>query len=367
MDNEFLDINNRNHGPRHAMKKKKPINKRLFTLRIVSGTLSVITLLMGVGFIAFSGIINNYTNYKSLEEIKKENTVAPSPNIPDSSESFEEIELFANSNELLSDDYVLNIMLFGTNDDVGLSDTMLLLSIDTRHRKIKLTSFLRDIYVAIPDYESNKLNAAFAFGGPPLSIETIQGNFGIKIDRYAMVTFSTFKKIVDILGGVEIELTEDEIGYINMQIRHNGQSEYLDATEGKVTLNGQQALWYARNRGEVLDGYVFEGNDFDRTDRQQNFINAVIDQLKSATLSELIGVANAIGPNVTTDLKKTELTMLLSNGLTFLNYDIEKQTIPSKGTWSFASNHAGEIIRIDDWSQLRLDLAKFLYEDSVVN
>ncbi|MDO4748506.1 MAG: LCP family protein, partial [Eubacteriales bacterium] len=172
------------------------------------------------------------------------------------------------TDSLLSNEYVLNILLFGQDahgsgeNDYGRSDTIILLSLDNLHKKIKLTSFQRDTYVTVPGYGDGKLNSAFSLGGVPLAVEMIEANFGIQVDKYACVDFNSFRKIVNVLGGVDIELSIDEIEYINAQIDVNNQlskTEFLPIDYSKETqvvhLDGYQALWYARNRGaENLGG-----------------------------------------------------------------------------------------------------------------
>ncbi|MGN0452880.1 MAG: LCP family protein [Ruminococcus sp.] len=345
--------------PRSAAGKKSKRNSII--IRALCAVLSVILLIGGVGCLYGFSTINSF-GYQDLTEA----TIPDSSGATGSSEA-DEFAFHQESGSLLNDPYVLNIMLFGTDNAAGLSDTMILLSIDNRHEKIKMTSFLRDTYVSIPGYYPHKLNLSFSLGGAPLAIQTIEGNYGVQIDRYAQVTFSTFKEIVDIMGGVEIELSYDEIAYINAQIQSNGQSEYLYAEPGMVTLNGQQALWYARNRGGYYAGQSFSGDDWDRTDRQRKFLMAVIEQMKDASLTEIVQIVNSVGPMVTTNLKKSEITMLVSNALTYLTYDIEQTHMPSDGNWSYGYNNAGSVILVDDWNQVRYDLAKFVYEENVAD
>ncbi|MDO5124028.1 MAG: LCP family protein [Eubacteriales bacterium] len=356
---------NTNRRRREAGASSKAKKKKFIT-RIISGVLAVLFLVTGSVFIVIGMTVNDYTNYESTAG---KNTNPTSASGTNDDMTFEDITVDIYSDDLLNDPYVLNIMLFGTDNGDALSDTMILLSIDNRHQKIKMTSFLRDTYVSIPGYYPHKLNLAYALGGAPLSIQTIEQNYGVKIDRYAKVTFNTFKEIIDIMGGVEVELTADEIGYINGQVMDNGQSydNYITEGPGMVTLNGQQALWYARNRGGTYGGVTYYGDDWDRTTRQRNFLNAVIEQMKDASLTEIVSIVNAVGPNITTDIKKTEITMLLQNALTFLNYDVEQAKMPSDGTWSYGFNEAGSVILVDDWYGARYDLATFIYEDSVVS
>ncbi len=287
----------------------------------------------------------------------------------DSSDDF--LSFDESAGELMSDSKVLNIMLFGVDDDssdYGRSDTMLLLSVDNRHKKLKMTSFQRDTFVFVPDAEEpyyTKLTNAFSYGGVPLAVNTIEANYGVQIDRYATVNFESFKAIIDILGGVEVELSDREILYINCQIAQNNQTEYLNAEAGLVTLNGQQALWYARNRGgDVINGVEFyEGTDWDRTERQRKLLSAVIDDMKSASPAEILRIVNEAGPHITTNLKKTEIVSLVANSLTYLRYDIEQCSMPSDGTWGYEDNFAGNVIYVYDWEQTRYDLKKFIYEE----
>lgn len=362
---EFVDISSSadlNSGSRKKSRKK------LIIIKVICSILSVIFLAGGVASVVYYGILNNFR----YQDINKGSEVV-TPDSTDSTDSADADLLIIDDEEgnLLSDPYVLNIMLFGADQygNQGLSDTMILLSVDNRHEKIKMTSFLRDTYISIPGYYATKLNAAYSLGGAELSIATIESNYGVQIDRYAIVNFETFKEIVDIMGGVDVELTQQEIYYINDQIAQNNQSEYLspDTVAGIVHLNGQQSLWYARNRGGYVNGTVYSGSDWDRVERQRKFLNAIIDELKTASLTEIVQIVNAVGPNITTNLKNSEITTLVSGALTYLNYDIEQLSMPTDGTWSYGYNEAGSVILVNDWNQARYDLAKFIYEDSVAD
>ena len=366
-ENDLVDISS---GA--SQKKRKTTKKRgaIIAVKVISYVLSSIFLLAGlvivVGYSYYTNTLNKI-NYKDLDN---KVVVTPDKNKEESEDKEPEIlVLDYERGDLLSDPYVLNIMLFGADQygNEGLSDSMILLSIDNRHEKIKMTSFLRDTYISIPGHWSSKLNAAYAYGGAELSIATIESNYGIRVDRYAIVNFETFKEIVDIMGGVDIELTQDEIYYINDQITQNGQSEYLpwDTQEGIVHLNGQQALWYSRNRGGYVNGTEYSGSDWDRVERQRKFLNAVIDDMSSASLTELVDIVNAVGPNVTTNIKNSELTSLVAGAPNYLKYKVEQVSIPTDGTWGYGFNEAGSVILVNDWDRARYDLAKFIYEDSV--
>lgn len=362
---EFVDISSSADLSSSSRKKSK---KKVIAIKVVCSVLSLIFLILGVASVVYYSTLNKF----QYQDINKPNNNSATGSL-DSTETTDPDVLVLNneSGNLLSDPYVLNVMLFGADQygNQGLSDTMILLSIDNRHEKIKMTSFLRDTYISIPGYYATKLNAAYSLGGAELSIATIEANYGVQIDRYAIVNFETFKEIVDIMGGVDVELTQQEIYYINDQIAQNGQSEYLspDTVEGIVHLNGQQALWYARNRGGYVNGTEYGGSDWDRVERQRKFLNAVIDELKDASLTEIVQIVNAVGPSITTNLKNSEITTLVSGALTYLSYDIEQLSVPTDGTWGYGYNEAGSVILVNDWNKARYDLAKFIYEDSVAD
>ncbi len=326
---------------------------------------------VGGGLIVLYNTVNAI-EYKSIDD--NQNTSSSH-----SSLSTGPTELDLNSGELLNDPMILNSMLFGEDsrkagEEHGRSDTMIMLSIDNRHKKLKLTSFMRDTYVTIPGnnsvgepYGENKLNAAYTLGGPQLTIKTIESNFGINIDRYAVVDFKSFRNIIDILGGVDIELTSEEIDYINWQSYINNQVDTrneLADEPGVVHLNGRQALWYARNRGDEEAG--FSGDDFDRTSRQRNLLKIVMSDFKNANLTQIVSIVGEVGPMITTNLKKNEITTLVANSLTYLKYDMEEFRVPEDNVWQYGWTSDGQsIVEIIDWEQQRYDLAKFVFEESV--
>lgn len=277
----------------------------------------------------------------------------------------------ADEDTLYSHEDVFNILLFGVDEDTsdyGRSDSMILLSVDDAHRKIKMTSFQRDTLVYVPDPDGGyqtKLTNAFSYGGVGLAVSTIEQNYSIKIDRYATVNFETFKSIVDVLGGVELELTDREILYINCQVQQNNQSDFLDAQAGKVLLNGTQALWHARNRGgDVINGVeFFEDTDWDRTQRQRNFMEAVFSKMRSASIFELASVAKNTAPYITTDMTKSELSSFITKSARYLKYEVKQTSAPADGCWVYETNFAGDVISVYDWDTATNELTSFIYED----
>ncbi|WP_405357668.1 LCP family protein [Ruminococcus sp.] len=380
-DDDYVDISSSDDRDkiyddreRREPASRKPKKNKGLGLRIFILVLSLIMLLAGSGLVYYYKVLDSM-HFKELEPAE-----APAA----TTVTHETTVSIANGgNTLLSSDNVLNILLFGqdspaTEEDHGRSDTTILLSIDNVHKKLKLTSFQRDTYVSIPGHGENKINSAFTYGGERLSIDTIETNFGIKVDKYATVDFSSFRDIIEALGGVDIELTLEEIKYINAQIDVNDQTDVTsflkyDETKEKqmVHLDGYQALWYARDRGEESLGgnpeYSFSGDDWDRTSRQRNLIQTIIKSLReNASLTELVSIANKIGPLVTTNLKKGDITFLVSNMMAYIKYDMEELSLPTQGKWGYGTTPDGQsVIVIHDWDGVRKDVAKFIYEDSV--
>lgn len=370
--------------------KKRKLPKQRIILNIVSVFVATVMIICGSGCLVAYAYFTRI-NYQTLDddtntESSISNTSQTSSEDNNGTVSQSIVEPYYG--ELLNDPMVLNIMLFGddsrSNESTGNSDTMILISIDTKHEKIKMLSLLRDTYVSIPGYGENKINAAYSIGGAALAIQTFESNFGIHVDRYAIVNFNSFTDIIDVLGGIDIELTDEEIDYINWQCWKNHQVDtrneldissytFYENEDGEmvatVHLNSRQALWHARNRGQ---NGICSGDDFTRTERQRNVVSTIINDLKDADLATILSVIYEIGPMITTNLKTSEITSLAGNVMKYLDYDIISQSMPeysSFGTTFIYDKDINklDIIRILDWNVFRQETAEFIYEDSVVN
>lgn len=260
------------------------------------------------------------------------------------------IEIESVSKEPLKEAGVTNILLIGNdsrnNDESGRSDAMMLLSISGKTNSIHITSLLRDIYVEIPGHGSNRLNAAYAYGGAELLMETIEANFDIEVNRYMQVNFEAFANLVDAVGGVDLELTNEEVKLVNGYLweynillgRPEGTDYFAEGVSGMVHLNGPQALSYCRNR------YI--GNDFGRTERQRKVLSAMIGKAPTA-LVNLDDVVEGVFSNVTTNLTRSECIRLASQAGSFLTHDIVQGSIPLANTYSNATINGMSVLSVD--------------------
>lgn len=223
-------------------------------------------------------------------------------------------------------DETKNILLIGYDvDKEGLSrsDSMIILSLDHMHQKIKMTSLMRDMYVTIPDKGRHKLNAAYFYGGEGLLLDTIYANFGLEIDRYISVDYSMFAQTVDYIGGVQIYIMEAELEQFNKYV--SGEQNKLDAA-GMYNMNGQQALAYCRIRKGV-------GTDTARTARQRKVLEKIIEKCRKMSFYQLEELMEKVARGVTTNFTQSEMVSMLAEGFVSMDYETSQMRIPMDGTW----------------------------------
>lgn len=258
-------------------------------------------------------------------------------------------ERISPSHSLYDSSNVKNILLIGNDsrgEDRGRSDSMILLSINNSTNKINMISLMRDTYVEVPGYGGCKLNAAYSYGGPELLMDTIEENFYIEVNDYISVNFTSFAGIVDSIGGVEIEVNEEEAEAINVLLDSKegislfgtpDESDYLNGA-GVYELNGKQALSYARLRKV--------GNaDFERTERQRKVLSELFGNIGFSSIFSIIGDAF---PDVSTNMSKFQMYGL-SLKLPFIMsfYNIEQLRIPAEDTFWSSDVDGQDVLEID--------------------
>lgn len=256
---------------------------------------------------------------------------------------------------------VINILLIGQDsrdtETRQRSDTMILATLNLEKNKISLTSFMRDLYVQIPGYGSNRINAAYPAGGMELLNDVIETNFGIKIDGNIEVDFSGFQEVIDMLGGVEIELSQAEADYIcgrnrNVLYPQPYREEWQYLTEGVNTLTGEQALCHARNRS-------IGNNDYERTERQREVLMACFDEVKEASMFKLLSMVDDAFEMIETDITHGELLGYAMNVLDMGFDSIESYRIPQDGAFRDASISGMQVL-VPDLTMCREYLAEVL-------
>ncbi|MBQ1340024.1 MAG: LCP family protein [Ruminococcus sp.] len=315
----------RHSAPKSYKKKKNGFVKKLI-IRILLSLLGLFLLLFGIYSCTSLSII------KKMEHVETgDRTRTPGA---------------------ISENYVTSVLVIGTDgrteDDKGRSDSMILVSINKKTKKITMTSFMRDCCVDIPGYGEDKLNAAYAYGGTELLMDTIEKNFRVKIDDYILINFNTFAEVIDAANGIDVELSDEEaqevnnilISEVNELMGDERESDLLEHG-GKLHLSGKQALSYSRIR-------KVGNSDFERTSRQRRVMSELISKARSGGISFVRKVAKNALPSMVTNMSTKEL-YLLSLRLPFIiKYDTEQIQIPAEGTYGDDPyNPAGWVLTVD--------------------
>ncbi|HAT4245685.1 TPA: LCP family protein [Clostridium perfringens] len=205
---------------------------------------------------------------------------------------------------------IANIALFGIDAPEGTdgrSDAIMIATIDKIHNKLKLTSIMRDSYVSIQGHGKDKINHAYAFGGHQLALKTLNENFNLNIKDFATVNFSSLPKIIDSVGGLELNIRQDEIDAspgINDHIRNLNGINHTDCpaitTPGVQHVNGTQALAYCRIRYTA-------GGDGERTERQRIVLSKLFEKFNEVSPTKYPTILNQLMPMVTTSLSSGEI------------------------------------------------------------
>ena len=278
---------------REKHSKKKKMNPW------VKGSLIIVSILVCIF------LIGAFTVYRTLGKMQQ-----VSVDTSDLSINYEEIQEFENHEE------IINIALFGIDSEDGVagrSDAIMVATIDPVHNKLKLTSIMRDSYVNIPDIGMDKINHAYAFGGPQLAIKTINENFGLDITDYMSVNFTSLPIIIDILGGVEINITDEEVSHIP------GIN-----SAGTYNLTGDQALSYSRIRYAT-------GGDYVRTERQRTVLNALFNKASTLSVTALPGLLNEVLPHVQTSMNTSDILSLGTKALGSASNCLAQDRFPRDG------------------------------------
>lgn len=328
-DNEPVSTSSKKEPPKRKKKKKHHFVRNFIVLLLV-------VLLAGAGY-----------GYFYLQDLSNSITTVPL-----------EGDLAAVAG---LDEGVKNIALFGldSRDETmtGRSDCIMILSLDKNHNQIKLASLMRDSYVEVEGHGFTKLCHAYSYGGPSLAVKTINQNYGLNITDYATVDFSAMSDIIDAVGGVEIDLDEREVSYLNealyeQNVVYNTNYAYIE-TPGKQLLNGGQAVAYARIR--------YADSDFVRTQRQRTVLIALLNTLMDQPFYKYPALAKEL-------LNLCETSYTLDKMLPYMPFVMKKPDIytaryPEDGDYATKKINGTDYITFEQ-EPTNEKLHQFIYGDA---
>ena len=280
-------------------------------------------------------------------------------------ENIDPSKMSATFRNALHEDGVYNILLVGVeaigNNSMasGRTDSIMIATINTKQKTLGLTSIMRDSYVTIPGYYNTKINAAFGHGGIKLLYETIAYNYNLRLDGSAIVSFKTFQKIIDELGGIDIEITPAEAQYLNTT-NYVSKKSNRTLKPGMNHMNGNQALGYARVRYRAtLDGSV---DDFGRTSRHRRVMAAIFKEVKKSNPITLVKLLDTVFSQVQTDIKKSNASSYLAEvmELSIDGVPLDNLRLPIDGSYQGAKINRQAVVTFD--SAMNKDaLANFVF------
>ena len=345
----------------HMVKKKKR-KKRILIGSSIFGVVLLTAVLLCftkagqkflikhfVGGVVYDSVMDYTTDTPTPTEALVETTVTPTPEVDE------------------HQDEVVNILLLGL-EEIGSaqnSDTMIIASLNRNTNELSIISLMRDLYVDIPGHGYHKLNSAYAKGGISLLYQTLQNNLGVTLDGYVLVNFTTFEKIVDLLGGVKITLNQKEAQYLN-STNYISNPANRKVISGTQIMNGNQALGYCRVR-YVSTGK--EANDFGRTARHRAVLNAMFDKLKDKNIFELINFMNKVFSNVDlqTDIPRDKFSDYLTEVVDLNIKELQQYRIPADNgyhddkVYIGGGSHKQWVLIPNSWDETKQLLHEYIY------
>lgn len=308
-----------------------PNTKRVLLI-VLSVLLSVILVVLIAGTAYMERMLNlinknpddSTVSREEFEQLQKEHLATEETGFTGETIDPNDVNLNLNNKPVQEQEHIVNIMLIGQDRRPGegrqRSDVMILCTVNKKTKELTMTSFMRDLYVQIPGYGGDKMNAAYSYGGMKLLNKTMQENFGIQLDGQVEVDFNGFKDVIDLMGGVDVYLGRTEANYM---IAHG-----YDVFNGTNRLYGDAALFYARNRS-------IGNGDFTRTERQRKVLNALFEKCRGMSLSQLQKLMEKVLPMITTDMTNREMLDYLTDLVPMLvDMQVNTNRIPTDGTFS---------------------------------
>ena len=340
------------HFENQKQQPKQPKKKMHKGLKIFLIVLAVLVVIIAAAAIAGWTYFHNMANKMNIIELPEdtyvytEETTAPAETLEadETTEAATEATTVETTVPPMTADDIINILVVGQSARSGeasqMADTTILVSLNTYTGTVTLSSVLRDSYVKLPDYKGHTCgrakftvcyNLGYQWGGGTagameMTNICMKDNFGVEVDYNIEIDFESFTKVIDYLGGVDIELTQAEADYLNKDDLY----VLYDVEAGVQHLDGMAALSYARMRKAEGDSE----SDIKRSARQRILIETLLNKVRYLSLSELQGVADELLPLITTTMKSTDIAKLLVKIAPIIsNLKIESGTIPVEGTY----------------------------------
>ena len=290
-----------------VIRKKKKVKMWKKVLLIAVG----LFILVGVG--SFTYVYTQLSKMKTTKITKTDAALGISPNV-------------------VADDQITNIAFFGVDrrnsDEPGRSDSIIVMSIDAKHQKIKMSSVMRDTYVKVEGHGETKITHAYAYGGPQLAIKTLNQNFNLDIKDFVTVDFFNLEKIIDAVGGVTIDVQKNEINLLNSYMNETAGIEKKSITKvtktGPQTLNGMQAVAYSRIRYTA-------GGDFERTERQRTVLTAMLNKIKSAGTTQFPSLVSKLLQYTETSMTSVDILKMGTKVITSNMMNLDQERFPIDG------------------------------------
>lgn len=259
--------------------------------------------------------------------------------------------------DVLSDKNIINILLLGTDmklentNDPGRCDATMIVSLNKRTGEVKVVNFERSMGVPIPGYGDTMLTYSYQYGGGVFMEKMMSECFLVDLMGYAHVGYETFPTIIDTVGGIDLKLTASEAGFINEYLKYNANRQVL--VEGMNHLNGLSAYTYCHHREY--------DSDWARQERVGKVIGALVEKVKSLSVSELNKLADTVLPMVDTDLTKSQITSLILAAPKFINASFEQILLPDRAnTWKYVGAQ-DKVVLGCDYTECANTIRKFIY------
>lgn len=373
------EMKDREHYKKMSQKRKK--KKKRIWWKILLAILVIVTAIGA--FLAFTPmgrkLLIRFAVERAYQEMKKANLQKQSKigsvedelkvgNITDNINTSTMSDTFKNAKH---EDGVYNILLLGVeaigngSTAQGRTDSIMIATINTKRKTLGLTSLMRDSFVKIPGYNDSRINSVFGKGGVNLLYETIAENYDLRLDGSALVDFKTFQKVVDDLGGVDIEITKAEADYLNTT-NYISKKSNRTLHAGVNHMNGNQALGYTRVRKvSTLDG---SHDDMGRTSRHRRVMSAVFQKMKSSSPQTLLKTLDTVFSMLQTDVKKDNAVSYLAE-LVELSIDgvkLDTLRLPENGAMKPMKVNGAAVVSVD-WEKTKATLYDFIFKSHVKN